>query len=36
MKPLKTLLVLLALSASLAACGVKGDPELPPATEKTQ
>jgi predicted small lipoprotein YifL len=36
MKTAKALLVLLALSASLAACGVKGDPELPPATEKVQ
>ena len=36
MKTVKTVLVLLALSASLAACGVKGDPEPPPATEKTQ
>ena len=30
--PMKTLLLLLALSLSLAACGVRGDPEPPPAT----
>ena len=36
MKNATVLLVLLALSAGIAACGVKGDPELPPATEKTQ
>jgi predicted small lipoprotein YifL len=28
---MKAILVLLALSLSLAACGVKGDPEPPPA-----
>jgi predicted small lipoprotein YifL len=28
---MKTLLVLLALTLSLAACGVRGDPEPPPA-----
>jgi predicted small lipoprotein YifL len=36
MKNVTALLVILALSASLAACGVKGDPEPPPATEKMQ
>ena len=30
---MKTLLVLLALSLSLAACGVKGDPEPPPSLQ---
>jgi predicted small lipoprotein YifL len=33
---MKTLLVLLALSLSLAACGVKGDPEAPPANLQAQ
>jgi predicted small lipoprotein YifL len=28
---MKALLVFLALSLSLAACGVRGDPEPPPA-----
>lgn len=28
---MKTLLVLFALGLSLAACGVRGDPEPPPA-----
>ncbi|WP_421693138.1 LPS translocon maturation chaperone LptM [Aestuariivirga sp.] len=33
---MKSVLMLLALSLALAACGIKGDPEPPPATEKTQ
>jgi len=34
---LKTLLVLTALSAAIAACGVKSAPEAPPpATEQAQ
>jgi len=33
---MKTLLVLLALSLSLAACGVRGDPEPPPASLQAQ
>ena len=33
---MKTLLVLIALSLSLAACGVKGDPEPPPANLQAQ
>ena len=36
MKPMKAMLLLLALSLGLAACGVRGDPEPPPATEQTQ
>lgn len=36
MKPAKILFVLLALSIGLAACGIKNDPEPPPATDKTQ
>ena len=33
---MKAMLLLLALSLGLAACGVRGDPEPPPATEQTQ
>ena len=33
---MKAMLLLLVLSLGLAACGVKGDPEPPPATEQTQ
>jgi predicted small lipoprotein YifL len=33
---MKTLLVLLALSLSLAACGVRGDPEPPPSGLQAQ
>jgi predicted small lipoprotein YifL len=36
MGSMKALLVLLALSLSLAACGVKGDPEPPPANWQAQ
>ena len=36
MKPMKAMLLLLALSLTLAACGIKGDPEPPSATEKTE
>ena len=36
MKPMKAMLLLLALSLGLAACGVRGAPEPPPATEQTQ
>lgn len=31
-----TLLILFALSLSLAGCGIKGDPEPPPATQQAQ
>ena len=31
---MKTIILLLALSLSLAACGVRGDPEPPPAASK--
>ena len=30
---MKAVLLLLAMSLSLAACGIKGDPEPPKATE---
>ena len=33
---MKAVLLLLALSLALAACGIKGDPEPPPGTDKTQ
>ena len=33
---MKAMLLLLAVSLGLAACGVKNDPEPPPATEQTQ
>jgi predicted small lipoprotein YifL len=33
---MKTFLLFLALSVSLAACGVKGDPEPPPANLQQQ
>jgi predicted small lipoprotein YifL len=33
---MKTLILLLALSVSLAACGIKGDPEPPPSSEQAQ
>jgi predicted small lipoprotein YifL len=33
---MKTVLILLALSLGLAACGVRGDPEPPPAAEQSQ
>ena len=33
---MKTVLLMLALSLGLAACGVKGDPEPPPATQLAQ
>jgi predicted small lipoprotein YifL len=33
---MKATLLLLALSLSLAACGIKGDPEPPPATQQAQ
>jgi predicted small lipoprotein YifL len=40
MKPMnsgiKTILLLLALSAALTGCGVKGDPEPPPSTQQAQ
>ncbi len=33
---MKMLLVLLALALSLAACGVRGDPEAPPKFTQAQ
>ncbi len=33
---MKTVLLLLALSLTLAACGVKGDPEPPKSTDTQQ
>ncbi len=33
---MKKLIALLLLSAVLAACGIKGDPEAPPDTEQQQ
>ena len=36
MTHMKTALLLLAMSLTLAACGIKGDPEPPSATEKTE
>lgn len=33
---MKTALLLLALSLTLAACGIKGDPEPPKSTETQQ
>ena len=35
MIPMKAVLLLIALSLGLAACGMKGDPEPPDATQKT-
>jgi|GEM_PF-6933114 len=31
---MRAILIILALAVSLAACGVRGDPELPPGTPK--
>ena len=36
MTPMKAVLLLLALSLTLAACGIKGDPEPPDVTQKTE
>jgi predicted small lipoprotein YifL len=36
MNIMKTILLLLALSVGLAACGIKGDPERPSAAQKAQ
>ena len=36
MTPMKAVLLLIALSLTLAACGIKGDPEPPKSTETTQ
>ena len=36
MTHMKTVLLLLALSLTLAACGIKGDPQPPKSTETTQ
>jgi len=36
MMPMKTVLLLLALSLTVAACGIKGDPEPPKSTETQQ
>ena len=33
---MKILVVILALSLGLAACGIKGDPEAPSSTEQAQ
>lgn len=33
---MKTLIIILALSLGLAACGIKGDPEAPPSTTQAQ
>ena len=33
---MKPALLLLALSLTLAACGIKGDPQPPDATQKTE
>ncbi|MGH8760889.1 MAG: LPS translocon maturation chaperone LptM [Burkholderiales bacterium] len=33
---MKTVLLLLALTLSLASCGVRGDPEAPPNFTQTQ
>lgn len=33
---MKTLILCLALTLSLAACGVRGDPEAPKFTEQAQ
>ena len=35
MTHMKTALLLLAVSLALAACGIKGDPEPPKATDPT-
>jgi predicted small lipoprotein YifL len=31
MIPMKTIIIVLALALGLAACGIKGNPEAPPA-----
>ena len=36
MTRMKTVLLLLALSLTLAACGIKGDPEPPKSTDTQQ
>ena len=36
MMPMKAVLLILALSLSLAACGIKGDPEPPKSTDTQQ
>ncbi len=36
MTAMKTAILLLALSLTLAACGIKGDPEPPKSTETQQ
>lgn len=36
MTQMKTVFLLLAVSLTLAACGIKGDPEPPKSTETTQ
>jgi predicted small lipoprotein YifL len=36
MTEMKTVLLLLAMSFTLAACGIKGDPEPPKSTETQQ
>jgi predicted small lipoprotein YifL len=33
---MKAILLLLAVTVSLAACGVRGDPEPPPSSEQAQ
>lgn len=35
MTHMKTVLLLLALTLTLAACGIKGDPQPPDATQKS-
>jgi predicted small lipoprotein YifL len=36
MAQMKIMLLFLAMSLGLAACGVKGDPEPPPAAQQAQ
>ena len=36
MTSMKTVLLILALSLTLAACGIKGDPEPPKSTDTQQ
>ena len=36
MKPMKTVLLILAISLTLAACGIKGDPQPPKSTDTQQ